>query len=103
MKITPALPNPHPMSSGQDKGGVAAVSAPTRVRDAADQTARRQPATRIVDPIERERLVAQAESRLYQRHGASSLAGRAIASYATVAGESENSGLRDLLGFDAYA
>jgi len=103
VKITPALPNPHQASVGQDKGGVAAVSAPVRVRDAVEHASRRQPPSRVIEPVERERLAAEIENRLYQRYDTASRAGRAIASYASVADTGDHNGLRDLLGFDAYA
>jgi acyl-CoA reductase-like NAD-dependent aldehyde dehydrogenase len=102
VKITPALPNPHPPSVGQDKGGVAAVRPPKQVRDAADQAAHRQQPLRPVDPTERERLVAAAADLLYRRPDASSRASRALAAYAAIADDGERRGLHDLLGFDAY-
>jgi len=53
--------------------------------------------------IERERLAAAVETGRDQRAGESLRADRALASYAAVADDGERSGLRDLLGFDAYA
>ena len=103
VNITPALPNPHQPSVGQDHRGITAVRAPERARDAADQHAYRQQATKAVDQAERERRIAQAENRFYQRQSTSPAVHRALASYAAVADVGERNGLRDLLGFDAYA
>ena len=103
MNITPALPNPHQASVGQDKGGVPAVKAVSRSRNSADQAPDRSQPPRIVDPAEREQLVAQVESRFYRRPDITPHSSRALASYAAVADGGERTGVRDLLGFDAYA
>ena len=103
MNITPALPNPYQPSETPDKSGVAAVRAPNRARDAADEPERREQPVRRIEPSERERLAAQVETLPDRHHDASARASRALASYAEVAEGGERSGLRDLLGFDAYA
>jgi len=82
---------------------VAAVRAPNRTRDAADDQDRRGQPLRSIEQSERERLVAQAETLLDKHHGGSARVSRALASYADVADNSQRSGLHDLLGFDAYA
>jgi hypothetical protein len=83
---------------------VPAVRAPNRARDAGDEPQPRQPhPVSPIAQIERERLAAAVETGRDQRPGESLRADRALASYAAVADDGERSGLRDLLGFDAYA
>jgi len=103
VNITPALPNPYQPSATPDQSSVAAVRAPNRARDAADESERREQPVRRIDPSERERLAAQVEALPDRQHDGSTRASRALASYAEVAEGGERSGLRDLLGFDAYA
>ena len=52
---------------------------------------------------EREHLAAVVQARPDRQVGESSRADRALASYAAVADDGDRNGLRDLLGFDAYA
>jgi len=104
VNITPALPNPYQLPVDQDKGAVAAVRAPNRARDSADQAGRRELRPQHIDETERERLVAQTNILLDRPpHAASARASRALASYAEVAESGDPGGLRELLGFDAYA
>lgn len=104
MKITPALPNPYQPSVAPDKAAVAAVRAPNRTRDAADEPDRREHTVQRIGQSERERLAARMEPLQHDRRGdGSAHVSRALASYAQVAEGSERSGLHDLLGFDAYA
>ena len=81
-----------------------AVRAPTRARDVADEPEPRQPqSVSPIAQIERERLAAVIHAGRDQNPAESLRADRALASYAAVADDGERSGLRDLLGFDAYA
>ena len=82
---------------------MAAVRAPNRTRDAADEPERRRQPVQTVDQPTRERLAARLGSPLETHAPASARASRALASYAEVADNGERSGLQDLLGFDAYA
>ena len=82
---------------------MAAVRAPNRARDAADEPARRGQPLQRIDQSEREHLVAQAQTLLDRHHAGSGRISRALASYSEVADSGERSGLQDLLGFDAYA
>jgi hypothetical protein len=80
------------------------VRAPNRARDAGDEPEPRRPqSVSPIAQIERERLAAAVDTGRDQRAGESLRADRALASYAAVADDGERSGLRDLLGFDAYA
>ena len=81
-----------------------AVRAPNRARDAGDEPEPRQP--QLLSPIsqkEREHLAGVVQAGRDRQPGESLLADRALASYAAVAEDGERNGLRDLLGFDAYA
>ena len=81
-----------------------AVRAPNRARDAGDEPEPRQPQS--VSPIsqkEREHLAGVVQARPDRQPGESLRADRALASYAAVADDEDRNGLRDLLGFDAYA
>jgi len=82
---------------------VAAIRAPNRARDSADEPERRTQPLQRIDQPERERLASRMENRLEKHLGSSARASHALASYAEVAGSDERSGLHDLLGFDAYA
>lgn len=81
-----------------------AVRAPTRARDVADEPEPRKPqSVNPIAQIERERLATVTKAGRDRQAAESLRAGRALASYAAVADDGERSGLRDLLGFDAYA
>ena len=81
-----------------------AVRAPNRARDAGDEPEPRQPtALSSIAQSERERLAAELNTGRDRQAADSLRTDRALASYAAVADDGERSGLRDLLGFDAYA
>ena len=82
---------------------MAAVRAPNRTRDAADESERREQPVQRIGQAERERLAALVETLPDRQHDGSTHVSRALASYAEVAEGGERSGLHDLLGFDAYA
>lgn len=103
MNITPALPNPHPPSVAPDKTAVVAVRAPNRTRDAVDEPERRAQPVHRIGKSEREHLAARVETLPDRRDDGSARVSRALASYAEIAEGGDRSGLRDLLGFDAYA
>jgi hypothetical protein len=103
VNITPALPNPYPSPVDQERTAVAAVRAPNPPRNPADEPERRQPLLQAIDPAAHERIVARAGALVTPHHEGSSLANRALASYAQIADSGDPSGLRELLGFDAYA
>ncbi len=102
VKINPALPHPYTPSSGTERSSVAGVSAPHQARDANDEPDPKRHPMQALDVNLRTRLEAMNTGR--DSHREESLRSqRALASYAAVADDSERSGLRDLLGFDAYA
>jgi hypothetical protein len=103
VNITPALPNPYQLPVEQDRKAVAAVRAPNPPRDVVDQAERRQPLSQTIDQAGRERIVSHADARVTPYQDGSARTSRALASYAQIAANGESGGLRELLGFDAYA
>ena len=100
MNITPTtLPNQIQPRVDRDKAAVAAVRAPSRARDSVDEPERRKQILQRIDQPELGRLASRVEKHL----ASSARASRALASYAEVAESAERNGLRDVLGFDAYA
>lgn len=95
MKLTPALPSPYQPPGPQERRVVAALSAVHPARTAGEQVQRHQVPAGQLESAERERLAARLPDAAQAR--------RAISTYQQVAAADRRSGLRELLGFDAYA
>lgn len=106
VNVTPALPNPYQPPAQQERTAVAAVRPANPARDARDEADRQPVLFRMLDEADRERVYVRAETRGHvgrQPDDASTHTHRALAAYAAVADQGERTGLRELLGFDAYA
>ena len=79
------------------------VRAPSRTRDTLSEGEQRPPPTRVAAAAEREELAAKIVRQPGGEQDGSARARRALASYHDVAGNTERSELREMLGFDAYA
>lgn len=104
MNITPALPRPYQPPSEQERGALAAVRAPSPTRDSVEDAEGKRQKPPVVTAADVEHYAARAEAVVHPHEPSlSAHANRALASYGQVAGDTEKSDLRNLLGFDAYA